>query len=38
VRTHIKSVLSKLGVGSQLQAVARARRAGWSAKAPEPGD
>lgn len=38
VRTHIKSVLSKLGVGSQLQAVARARRAGWSAKAPEQDD
>ncbi|KQX69986.1 response regulator [Angustibacter sp. Root456] len=29
VRSHIKSVLSKLGVGSQLQAVAQARRAGW---------
>lgn len=30
VRSHIRSVLSKLGVGSQLQAVARAHRAGWS--------
>ena len=30
VRSHIRSVLSKLGVGSQLQAVAKARRAGWS--------
>ncbi len=30
VRSHIRSVLAKLGVGSQLQAVARARRAGWS--------
>lgn len=29
VRSHIKSVLNKLGVGTQLQAVARARRAGW---------
>lgn len=29
VRSHIKSVLSKLGVGSQLQAVAQVRRAGW---------
>ncbi len=32
VRSQIKSVLSKLGVGSQLQAVAQARRAGWSAR------
>jgi DNA-binding NarL/FixJ family response regulator len=30
VRSHIRSVLTKLGVGSQLQAVAQARRAGWS--------
>lgn len=30
VRSHIRSVLTKLGVGSQLQAVARARRAGWT--------
>ena len=29
VRSHIRSVLLKLGVASQLQAVARARRAGW---------
>ena len=29
VRSHIRSVLAKLGVGSQLQAVALARRAGW---------
>lgn len=29
VRSHIRSVLTKLGVGSQLQAVAQARRAGW---------
>lgn len=32
VRSHIRSVLHKLGVGSQLQAVARARRAGWPAR------
>ena len=30
VRTQIRSLLSKLGVGSQLQAVARARQAGWT--------
>ena len=30
VRSHIRSVLTKLGVGSQLQAVAHARRAGWA--------
>jgi DNA-binding NarL/FixJ family response regulator len=30
VRSHIRSVLMKLGVGSQLQAVAQARRAGWA--------
>jgi two-component system nitrate/nitrite response regulator NarL len=29
VRTHIRSVLQKLGVHSQLAAVARARAAGW---------
>jgi DNA-binding NarL/FixJ family response regulator len=29
VRSQIKSVLSKLGAASQLQAVAAARRAGW---------
>jgi DNA-binding NarL/FixJ family response regulator len=34
VRSHIRSVLSKLGVGSQLQAVAKARRAGWSGAKP----
>ncbi|MDF1606290.1 response regulator transcription factor [Nocardioides sp. YIM 152315] len=33
VRTQIKSVLSKLGVRSQLAAVAVAHRAGWSAPA-----
>lgn len=30
VRSHIRSILSKLGVSSQLAAVAAARRAGWS--------
>jgi DNA-binding NarL/FixJ family response regulator len=30
VRTQVKSVLRKLGVRSQLEAVAHARRAGWS--------
>lgn len=29
VRTQVKSVLRKLGVGSQLEAVARAHRSGW---------
>lgn len=29
VRGHIKSILAKLGVGSQLAAVAKARRSGW---------
>jgi DNA-binding NarL/FixJ family response regulator len=29
VRTHIRSILEKLGVNSQLAAVALARRAGW---------
>lgn len=32
VRSHIRSVLHKLGVGSQLQAVARARHAGWTGR------
>jgi DNA-binding NarL/FixJ family response regulator len=30
VRSQIKSILQKLGVNSQLAAVAMARRAGWS--------
>lgn len=29
VRSQVRGVLTKLGVSSQLQAVARARRAGW---------
>jgi two-component system, NarL family, nitrate/nitrite response regulator NarL len=29
VRTHVKAILAKLGVRSQLAAVARARQAGW---------
>jgi two-component system nitrate/nitrite response regulator NarL len=33
VRTQIRSLLTKLGVGSQLQAVARARQAGWTEQA-----
>lgn len=32
VRTHVKSILAKLGVGSQLAAVALARDAGWGAR------
>lgn len=32
VRTQIRSVLTKLGVGSQLQAVALAHRVGWAAR------
>jgi DNA-binding NarL/FixJ family response regulator len=36
VRTQIRAVLTKLGVGSQLQAVAAARRAGWSARRNSP--
>ncbi len=32
VRTHVKSILAKLGVSSQLAAVALARDAGWGAK------
>jgi DNA-binding NarL/FixJ family response regulator len=41
VRSHIKSILQKLGVSSQLAAVALARRAGWSFETPSvkvPGD
>jgi DNA-binding NarL/FixJ family response regulator len=41
VRSHIKSILQKLGVSSQLAAVALARRAGWSLEEPSvkaPGD
>lgn len=34
VRSHIRSILGKLGVNSQLAAVALARRAGW----PAPGE
>jgi DNA-binding NarL/FixJ family response regulator len=30
VRTHIQAILRKLGVSSQLAAVARVREAGWS--------
>ena len=30
VRSQVRGVLMKLGVNSQLEAVARARRAGWS--------
>lgn len=33
VRTQIRSLLTKLGVCSQLQAVARARQAGWTEQA-----
>ena len=29
VRSQVRGVLTKLGVGSQLEAVALARRAGW---------
>jgi DNA-binding NarL/FixJ family response regulator len=41
VRSHIKSILQKLGVSSQLAAVALAWRAGWSfekTSAKAPGD
>lgn len=41
IRTHVKSILAKLGVGSQLAAVALARDAGWGARtgsAPRPND
>ena len=34
VRSQIKSILQKLGVNSQLAAVAMARRAGWSLENP----
>lgn len=34
VRTQIRAILTKLGVSSQLQAVAMARRAGWLDRAP----
>lgn len=34
VRSQIKSILQKLGVNSQLAAVALARRAGWSPESP----
>ena len=34
VRTQIKAILQKLGVNSQLAAVALARRAGWSLDSP----
>lgn len=33
VRSHIRSILTKVGVSSQLAAVATARRAGWSGAA-----
>jgi two-component system nitrate/nitrite response regulator NarL len=33
VRSHIRSILTKLGVNSQLAAVALAVRAGWTARA-----
>jgi DNA-binding NarL/FixJ family response regulator len=32
VRTHVKSILAKLGVSSQLAAVALARDAGWGSR------
>jgi two-component system, NarL family, nitrate/nitrite response regulator NarL len=43
VRSQIKAILQKLGVNSQLAAVALARRAGWSLESspgtpPEPGN
>jgi DNA-binding CsgD family transcriptional regulator len=34
VRSQIKSILQKLGVNSQLAAVALARQAGWSGGTP----
>ena len=34
VRSQIKAILHKLGVNSQLAAVAMARRAGWSLDTP----
>jgi len=36
VRSQIKAILQKLGVDSQLAAVALARRAGWSAESTSP--
>lgn len=36
VRTQIRAVLTKLGVSSQLQAVAMARHAGWLDREPAP--
>jgi DNA-binding NarL/FixJ family response regulator len=36
VRTQVRSILSKLGVGSQLSAVALGFRAGWRPAEPEP--
>ena len=38
VRTHIASVLDKLGVASQVEAVARAREFGWPPTIPPPSD
>jgi DNA-binding NarL/FixJ family response regulator len=35
VRSQIKAILQKLGVNSQLAAVAQARRAGWSLENPQ---
>jgi DNA-binding NarL/FixJ family response regulator len=37
VRSQIRAILAKLGVNSQLSAVALARRAGWDLPAAEPG-
>ena len=37
VRAQIRSILSKLGVGSQLAAVAEARRVGWTYEGDDPG-
>jgi DNA-binding NarL/FixJ family response regulator len=36
VRSHIKALLAKLGVNSQLSAVAMAQRAGWAPPAARP--
>lgn len=36
VRSHIRSILAKLGVRNQLQAVAEARRSGWSGPGGHP--
>ena len=35
IRSQIKSILQKLGVNSQLAAVALARRSGWPLEQPE---